>query len=546
MARFEPWLHGRRGRLVFPSAVLVVYGVVYLVWTRPLDAVLTVDYWLHMGWARQLSLARPESLVHPFYPAGYFAVLRLGLEAGLDMARYGQFLSWAGSLLALVAVYGLVARGTGSEPLAAAGTLLLAVHPFFLYQATRQGTDMLAAGLLLVAILLLFLARDRALLGRALAAGAVLGLAYHIRLTSLLFLPLGLLLLLLFGSEVGRRRLAAAGLFATAFLLVSAPQLVASAIVEGNPFHNNMVHNVWFGLYGDFDWDHNWSQFPPDTTLISLVRDDPGGVLSHWAFELGRVLGYDAGNNLDALGWERFVTFWHPLPMHLLWLVGSFVVAYDARLSRRQRALLLGALAGLVAAPAVAWLFNRFLIVPLALQAVIIALAVSRLAGPGNGAARGGTWLGVAALVICLAVVQLATPWRERLRQIEELTAHIALVDARLAALGVTAPDQAITNNRLFQQLSAPDHPRYAVFRSHDNDPALTVEQFLERITRELTGEFLVFDWGRYAVRTFDFAPYREQLGTHPGLLRPLIEEPELSIYCRQPCAPPGGPDTSP
>ena len=154
MPRDFPW------RRFLPLAALLasisVYTALILIQARSQHAVTMVDYWYHLQSARALSLTRLETWVHPFYPVGYFALLRIGLDLGLDVARYGQFLSWSGSIGGIVAVYLLLYTATRKAILALAGVALLILHPFYRFQALQEGNDMLAAGLQLLALAVVF------------------------------------------------------------------------------------------------------------------------------------------------------------------------------------------------------------------------------------------------------------------------------------------------------------------------------------------------------------------------------------------------------
>lgn len=157
------------------------------------------------------------------------------MAIGADVVRYGKFLSWAGSVGCLVAVYLILYTATKKVGYALAGAALLALHPFFRYQALQEGTDMLATGLQLLALAAVFVpapGRGRWVWITPAAAGALLGGAYLIRYTSLLLLPV-VAITLWWRDRAERRALLSVALFAGAFALVALPQIAASAVVTG-------------------------------------------------------------------------------------------------------------------------------------------------------------------------------------------------------------------------------------------------------------------------------------------------------------------------
>jgi hypothetical protein len=213
----------------------------------------------------------------------------------MDVARYGQFLSWAGSIGCLVAVYLILYSATRKVYLALAGVALLSLHPFFRFQALQEGTDMLAAGLQLLALAVVFInvaGNRRIVFLTSAAAGILLGGAYLIRYTTLIMLPVVIIYLWLRDKAEKRTLMISLALFVGLFGLVALPQIAASAVVTGRPLYNEQARNVWFGLHGDFNWTDNWGNIPPDVTLSQIVRDDPRNFLTHWAREFGRVWAY--------------------------------------------------------------------------------------------------------------------------------------------------------------------------------------------------------------------------------------------------------------
>ncbi len=524
---------------LLPLLLLVgIYSPFIFVTARDQAAVTMVDYWYHLDWARNLSLSELNTWLHPFYPVGYFALLRVGLVAGADVAQYGQSLSWAGSIVCLVAVYLILYAATKKNGYALAGAALLALHPFFRYQALQEGTDMLAAGLQMLALAAVFMpapGKGRWAWITPAAAGALLGGAYLIRYTSLILLPVAAVALW-WRDRAERRALLSVALFAGAFVIVALPQIVASAVVTGRPLYNEQARNVWFGLYGDFNWTDNWRDAPPDVTLAQIVSDDPAGFLAHWAREFGRFFAYDAHAYADEpLALERKVTLWEPWALHLTWLASAVLLLFDKRLTRPQIFLLLAALFVPVLATSMAWLFTRYLLVPLAIQVVLVVLAAGQVGGRLARTDRAAVGVGLALLGVLALLFGLGTTWGAKQQRTREMVRRVEDAQPLLAAVGVARPDELMTNNRLYQRLDSPDHPQYLLFQSPGDQP-LPVAAFRQRIQGGRQPEFLLFDWTSHAIRTIAVAPYRAALAAAKDQLAPLQSTEEYALYCVMPC----------
>lgn len=502
-------------------------------------AVTMVDYWYHQQWARALSFTQLETWVHPFYGAGYFALLRIGLSSGLDMVSYGQLISWMGAILGLISVYLIVYHVTRQVPYALVASGLLVLHPFFRFQTLQEGTDMLAAGLQLMALTILFVdsAKSvRATKNASIAAGAVLGGAFLIRYTTLVFLPIAAIYLGVRDWKAKRRLVVSLGLLLGAFIIVALPQLLASAVVEGNPVYNEQAKNVWFGIHGNFNWTENWGRIPADVSFAQIVREDPLGILSHWANEISRFFAYD-GNSYatDPLSLERKVSLWDPFVNYLIWLAACVALLFDRRLTRAQTTLLLMALFFPVLATSMAWLFTRYLLVPLAFQVVIIVLAVSQLAERVVPTERAAIGVGLLLLGLFSVLFLSSTNWGVKQTRTREIVRRVEDAQPLLAAVGVTRPDQLMTNNRLYQIMDEPDRPQYALFQQ-PIDGSSDVAEFLKRIMGTLRPNFLLFDWTSHAIRTISVSPYRELLATAKDRLAPLQLIDDYSLYCVVPC----------
>lgn len=529
----------RRFPILLLLILLGIYTAWYLVAARSQPAVTMVDYWHHLQLAQALSLSRVETWIHPFYPAGYFALLRLGLASGVDVLRYGQFLSWAGSIGYLTALF-LILYTTTKKPLPAlAGVALLILHPFFRFQALQEGTDMLAAGLQLLALAVVFVHvpgnRRMALLTSA-AAGLLLGGAYAIRYTTLVLLPVVVIYLWLRDRADRRLWLLSLALFLGLFGLISLPQIAASTVVTGSPFYNEQARNVWFGLYGDFNWTENWRNIPPGITLGQIVRDDPAALLTHWAREFGRFLAYDpAAYADDPLALERKVTLWEPLLNHMIWLLSAILLPFDRRLSRPQKALLLMALVVPVLVTSMAWLFTRFLLVPLAIQVALVVLASGQVGERLARTERAAVPISLLLLLAFAALFQFDTGWHAKQGRTHEIVRRIEEAQPVLEAVGVHAPSELMTNNRLYQILGDPAHPQYPVFQTPEEQQA-PLSTFLQQIRGPHRPDFLLFDWTSHAIRTIEVKPYRTALISAKDQLAPLQLTDAYSLYCVLPC----------
>ena len=53
-------------------------------------------------------------------------------------------------------------------------------------------------------------------------------------------------------------------LFLATFLITIALQMITSQIVTGTSFFNHQARNVWFGIYGQFNWIENWQKIPQE------------------------------------------------------------------------------------------------------------------------------------------------------------------------------------------------------------------------------------------------------------------------------------------
>jgi len=490
-----------------------------------------------MDWARGLSLQNINSLVHPFYPVGYYFLLRLGLEWNIDMARYGQFWSYLGSLLALISVFTIAQWITKRPFQAAATTILLALHPMFLYQAMREGTDMLATGLILLSSTLLFhLNESKRTSLLILLSGFTLGLAYLVRYTSLLFLPIHLVFLWRVHNDLKIRPklILLLTLYLFAFFVTTLPQTAPSLLVKHTPFYNEQARNIWFGLYGDFNWAENWRKIPQDISLIQIIQDDPQVFLQHTFSEFSRIFLYEDGTNLGRLALERNVTLWTPIPIHLFWLTSIFILLLDKRIRLVQKGLLLSSLFIPVLITSMAWLFFRFLLVTLTIQALLMGTAISWL---GNKFfPKHATAFQVVSIMAILLLFLPTTHWHIKPKIRADMALRNALITPLLQASGIQSPTMLLSNNRLYQISSEPSHPRYGLLKPFDENTPMDLPMFLKTIAPDKAASFLLFDWSEHAIRNIDYRMYQEDMLNAGELLLPLQIADDYSLYCQMPC----------
>lgn len=223
------------------------------------------------------------------YPMGYRLLLRLGVELGLDVLSTAFVLSILGGLLGLVGTFLLVRRMTGSWALALLTETALASTSYYLFFASLDSTDMLAAGLQILSVATLF-AKGKAR-RTAFIAGLLAGLSYLIRYTASLTI---LLCTLYLAGYVWSRRARPVGartrnrwwMVPFVYLLGAgigaAPQLIASTLVEGNPFYTIQSRNLWFHVTGGSDYIFEWNTAPEDLTTLEIVLTYPRELLTHW------------------------------------------------------------------------------------------------------------------------------------------------------------------------------------------------------------------------------------------------------------------------
>jgi hypothetical protein len=491
---------------------IAIYTLLVTTYLRPRYGIANLDFWYHIELGQRLNWREPASLSDGLYPLGYPYLLRIAVEKGVDALRFGQFLSWLGGLFCLVACFGLIYGITHRASVAAAGVLLLVLNLNFLTHAVFEGNDLLAAGLQVLALWLLWLtASDRARshdLLLAFVGGIVLGLAYLMRYTSLILFPCAVLYLLWRGR--GRRKLASAGLLVTGFVLTTLVQLMPSALVYHQPFHNLQAKNVWFGIYGQGDYVRNWGTVPDTISLTEVIGLNPTLFVRHWWDQFAQI----------------FVSFrlWPPV-LHVIWFLGVLAVLVDNRMHLADRMLVVLVLFLPIAVTAMAWLAPRFLLTSLVLEALVIALLIDRATTVVPGRARLPVLL---ALVVTLSLASrpafihwFQSPIDDRARQ----------VNTFLRDIGMQNPRQVTTNDPYLHATDLPGRTRYDQSYSAVAWP---------HSAAELLSHPIAANW-RYLVLDFDrgFGDYSVFRPADPEVMArtvPLRLDESSAIYCIEPC----------
>ncbi|NLS77039.1 MAG: glycosyltransferase family 39 protein [Chloroflexi bacterium] len=391
------------------------------------------------GFARRAASWSSALALDGYYPFGYPALLYGMARFTGDAFQAAKVVAIASAwLLALTA--GLLSAAWLGRRWAAAGVAWVGLNCYFAESALFLGTDMPWAALQSLALLGAVLAIRQRHWPHALWAGAALGLAYLFRYTALVMLPAWWLYLLLarpFGPA-WRPNLRAAAALTIGFFVLAAPQLAISLRETGAPFYTLQAKNVWFGIYGEGDWQSHWSDVRGDISLWQVLATSPRRFLAHWAAEFARWWGYAA---VLALGLSRLaLRALGPAGRALLGggaallAAGALLAAARRRANWRglrwERAAVFVALYAAIYGLSVALVFVQ----PRFYLALLPFLAVGLLAAwrwLGRGGVRGTLVLGVAFLVF--AAINSALTWHLAVTRLQPPVDRVA---AALGALG--------------------------------------------------------------------------------------------------------------
>jgi hypothetical protein len=498
------------------AVLSVAYASLLVFYLVPRDSIQNLDFWTWISQGEQFDVARLETWVSGLYPLGYPLLLRVAIDHGIDSLRMGQWLSGVGGLLCLIATFGIVYDTTRRESLAFFSAALLILNIQFLSNAGSEGTDMLAAGLQMTSLYLLwiFAARRPArqsfmLIG---LAGIVLGLAYLVRYTGLLWLPCAVLYCIALGADRRRAGIYVA-LFIGAFALTASPQWAASTLVTHQPFYNWQAKNVWFGLYGQGDWVNHWGLMPDTVSLLEVVELDPAYFVGHW--------------------WAQFASafdsawMWSPV-LHGAWIMGLLASLREWRWLPAKRMLFILALLLPIAVTAMAWLSGRFLLVTLCLQAAGIVLLGERL----TDRLRLPKWFqtGVlgAGLMAAIAVGQVSAlaQWLSA-----PVDTHPQTINDFLRSAGMSNPAEVATNDPALHATDLPARTRYAQTYAVAPSPQ-TLDELLNN-PAAVPWHFLVLD---YQSGFGDYHAIRQPALNAKLQLAPLLIHQAQVIFCLSPC----------
>jgi hypothetical protein len=188
-----------------------------------------------------------------------------------------------------------------------------------------------------------------------------------------------------------------------------------------------------------------------------------------------------------------------------------------------------------VVATSTAWLFTRYLLVPLAIQIVLIVLAGSQLGERLARTERATVGLSLALLLAFGLLLWSSTTWDVKGQRTREIVRRVQEAQPLLEAIGANQPAELMTNNRLYQILDEPDHPQYLLFQAPQEESA-SVALLLQQLKGPHQPDFLLFDWTSHAIRTIEVKPYRALLTAAKDQLAPLQLTDAYSLYCVVPC----------
>gem|GEM_PF-2618928 len=606
----------RRNTLTTLAALAVVLGaytVVVAAYLAPRNAIANLDFWRHIRIGYDLAWGDPASMVDGLYPLGYPLSLRLATQAGIDALRFGQLLSWSGGLLMLASCFVLTMFLTRRRAFAIAGTALLLLNAHFLTYATYEGNDMIAAGLQAAAVVAVWFATSRGQVprhsGQAAAAdepargagteaelespggapvsggdvpdspggvpdspgsvpglqpglqtasqsphtdpsgfsplwlalaGVLLGLAYLTRYTALIMAVVLLIYLAVLYRRTPRRALTGAAWLLAAFAVVTAVQLVPSWQAHGNPLYNEQAKNVWFGIYGQGDWVHNWPKVPDSIPLREVIAIDPARFLDHWLHQLR----------------SAFTSPLWPLPLHIAALLAIPALLLSRRPSAARRLLLLMTLLVPLAVTALAWLAPRFFLVPLWIEAVLIAWLAyrlvqvvpwERLARAAHRTADGGTSTGsrwphgeirhgeipyaAVASLLLVAAFGLQLPAAIEWFSEPPMTRPVEVNDfLRLA--GMEDPRRVATNDPYLHAADEATRTRYVQIYAVDPKPDSAEALLANPLAADW--QYLVLDY-RNGFGSYD--DLRNEFREARDSLAPLALSEDRDVFCVVPCA---------
>jgi 4-amino-4-deoxy-L-arabinose transferase-like glycosyltransferase len=319
-----------------------------------------------------------------FYNLGYPFLLWLfaPLTGGNSFLAARLIAALAGMLM-LGAAWWLARCLLGRAP-ALAALVVLGLNPFVVQYALYVGSDMPFAALCTLALALLASRWIRGSLWLAALAGGVAGCAFLVRHPGVLLLPFGVFAFMWMRREArearGKPSTFHALVFAFAFSIAAAPQVVVNLRDTGQPLYNQQAKNVWLAVYGDSDWGR-WNEVSNDVALTDVILEDPGRFAGAWWTHLRAFIGSGAetADNVGRASQLRLLAF----PANWLAVIGFAgwlaLLVYHGRkaLSRSYSAEEIQPALPLFAVPLLIWvtLYTLVLAVGLPLQRFFLPLA---------------------------------------------------------------------------------------------------------------------------------------------------------------------------
>jgi hypothetical protein len=98
--------------------------------------------------------------------------------------------------------------------------------------------------------------------------------------------------------------------FAFAFSIAAAPQMIVNLRDTGQPLYNQQAKNVWLAVYGDSDWGR-WNEVSNDVSLTDVILEDPGRFAGAWWTHLRAFIGSGAetADNVGRASQLRLLAF---------------------------------------------------------------------------------------------------------------------------------------------------------------------------------------------------------------------------------------------
>ncbi|MEM7131386.1 MAG: glycosyltransferase family 39 protein [Chloroflexota bacterium] len=511
------------------------YGFVGVSYLIPRGVIDNIDFWYHISVGLQLSFTNIDTLVNGLYPIGYPFLLAGAIHLGLDVLRFGQVLSLVGGGIALLSTYicawqlldclELSTQKRLNGPIALISGLVLVTNENFMNYATREGNDMLSTGLQLLALTLLFSlirSKHKKIAPQMLLfSGIALGLAYLARYTALVLLPIIILFSLIHYARSPKRLLANLLWFVLPFLVVASAQWIPSWVSTGNPFFNTQAKNVWFGIYGQHDWVSNWHKVPDEIALLEVIALDPGQFFRHWWSQIQRAV--------------TSVVLW-PTSIHWLSFFAVIVFILDTRITPAYRLLLSLSFMATISFTALAWLDERFMLVPLSLQALYLTYISFRFSTLltekflANKPLINNMYIKeiLCCLPLALIIAMQGQSWRtwwQSTPMAEPIT-----VNRLLRSAGMKAPERVATNHPYLHAAHLPARTRYSQIYQQIPEPRHSKELLNHLYERET--RYLILDDDGFG----NYSAIREDLIQEKERLIPLSIEDDRVVFCLIPC----------